>query len=361
MKKNYFMLAAAALMFAACAETDFVNPVPVNEGEAIDFETYANLPTKATNPENSTETTFKDLSTHHSSFKVWGYKNVATDYVFDGVVITHDGSEWNYQNTSDKKYWDKAATTYEFYAAAPNIAGWELQEKTAAQHDNYFTIDNVELKDETLASTSFVESLAGLTSNKDLMIANPNSVDHADFGNAVQFEFYHILSRLNITVKKQSTLTHKVVLTSISVKDLLNIANFDESKIVITTAGSTERWTKTTNKGNLTGNALSEVTTSAQHVLQSLVIPQNVAYQNVNRDGSSVETAPYLYIEYTINGEPFNATYNLANAFGLTADGNIPFNEGWQNNLNITIDAAEIKFAANAFIWAKSDKDLPID
>ncbi|MBO5834941.1 MAG: fimbrillin family protein [Bacteroidales bacterium] len=360
MKKNYFMLAAAALMFAACAETDFVNPVPVNEGEAIGFETFANLPTKATtNPENSTVTTFNDLSTHHKTFKVWGYKNVATDYVFDGVVITHDGS-WNYQNASDKKYWDKAATTYEFYAAAPNIAGWELQEKTAAQDDNYFTIDNVELKDETLASTSFVESLAGLTSNKDLMIANPNSVDQGEFGNNVQFEFYHILSRLNITVKKESTLTDDVVLTYISVKDLLNIANFDESK-TITTAGSTERWTKTANKGNLTGNALAEVSDEAKHVLQSLVIPQNVAYQKVNRDGSTVETAPYLYIEYTINGEPFNATYNLANAFGLIADGNIPFNEGWQNNLNITIDAAEIKFAANAFVWKSSDKGFGIE
>lgn len=359
MKKNYFMLAAAALMFAACAETDFVNPVPVNEGEVIGFETFANLPTKAT-PENSTATKVKDLSTHHGSFIVWGYKNVATDYVFDGVVITHSGTAWNYADANDKKYWDKAATTYEFYAAAPANAGWELQEKTAAQNDNFFTIENVELKDETLTSTSFVDSLKDLATNEDLMIANPNKVVKAKFGENVQFEFYHILSRLNITVKKQSTLTHKVVLTSISVKDLLNIANFDESK-TITTDGSTERWTKTTNKGNLTGNALSEVSTSAQHVLQSLVIPQNVAYQKVERDGSTEETAPYLYIEYTINGEPFKATYNLANAFGLTADGNIPFNEGWQNNLNITIDAAEITFAANAFVWADSDKDLPIN
>ncbi|MBO5718988.1 MAG: fimbrillin family protein [Bacteroidales bacterium] len=360
MKKNYFMLAAAALMFAACAETDFVNPVHVNEGEVIGFETFANLPTKA-NPENSTATDVNDLSTHHGSFIVWGYKNVATDYVFDGVVITHNGTAWNYEDASDKKYWDKAATSYEFYAAAPNIAGWELQEETAAQDDNYFTIDNVELKDETLASTSFVESLAGLTSNKDLMIANPNNVVKAKFGENVQFEFYHILSRLNITVQKKSTLTDDVVLTSISVKDLLNIANFDESKTAITTDGSTERWTKTANKGNLTGNALAEVTDSPKHVLQSLVIPQNVAYQEVNRDGSTVETAPYLYIEYTINGEPFNATYNLANAFGLNAVGNIPFNEGWQNNLNITIDAAEIKFAANAFVWKSSDKGFGIE
>lgn len=354
------MLAAAALMFAACAQFDTVNDVPESEPQAIGFDTFANLPTKA-NPENSTVTDVTDdLSIHHESFKVWGYKNVATDYVFDGVVITHNGTAWNYADDDDKKYWDKAATTYEFYAAAPDNAGWVLQEKTAAQDDNRFTIDNVELKDETLASKTFVESLKDLPTNEDLMIANPNSVAKAKFGEKVQFEFYHILSRLNITVNKKSTLTDMVVLESISVKDLLNTANFDESK-PITTAGSTERWTKTADKGNLTGNALPEVTTSAQHVLQSLVIPQNVAYQNVNRDGSTVETAPYLYIEYTINGEPFNATYNLANAFGLTADGNIPFNEGWQNNLNITIDAAEITFAANAFVWANSGEDLNID
>lgn len=346
MKKNYFMLAATTMMLAACAQTDVVNEIAVEETpQAIGFETFANKQTRA---ENSYETETLGLEKHHDNFKVWGYKNTTTAYVFDGVTVTAAATEgeWTYSPT---KYWDKAANTYEFYAASPADAAWVLNENTTAQDDNYFIIGSYELKDETHSSTVYQESFKTLTKNKDLLIASPEKVLEYQILGAekVDFEFNHILSRLNITVKKDAALP-EVELKSISVKGLVNIAGFSE-KVAANAAGSNTRWTKTENTYNLTGNALATVGTDALYVLQSLVIPQDAAYEDIDRDGTSEEKKPYLYIEYTIGGEPFNATYNLANAFGVATQ--VAFNEGWQNTLNITIDADAIVFDANTYLW----------
>ncbi len=343
-------MAAAATMFAACSQNEVLNEVQVqDEAQAIGFSTYAG---KVTRAENSYETEVQGLSNHHESFIVWGYKNTTTDYVFKAVPVTYQSTAqstaWTYSPT---KYWDKAAKTYEFYAAAPNNGVWVLKQRTDAQNDDYFTYSNLELKDETHSSTAYQESFKTLTQNKDLMIASPKQVvQYQILGHEkVKFDFNHILSRLNITVKKDGSLAGEdVVLGSIFVKELINIASFSEETAAVA-GGTTARWTKTDNKYNLTGNGLASVTDAPLYVLQSLVIPQTAAYQDVDRDGSTIETAPYLYLEYTIGGEPFKATYNLANAFGVTSE--VAFNEGWQNTLNITLKADKIEFEAEVFNW----------
>ena len=346
MRKSYFLMAAAATMFAACSQSDVLNEVQVqDEAQAIGFSTYAG---KVTRAENSYETLTDGLNAHHESFIVWGYKNTTTAYVFNSIGVNYQGGTWAYSPT---KYWDKAAKTYEFYAAAPNNGNWVLNTRTDAQNDDYFTYANLELKDETHSSTAYQESFKTLTGNTDLMIASPKKVLQYQILGAekVTFDFNHILSRLNITVRKDANLNGEdVELQSISVKGLVNIASFSEETEAVA-AGTTERWTKTDNTYTLTGNGLNPVTTNSMFVLQSLVIPQEVAYEDVDRDGSTVESHPYIYLEYTIGGEPFNATYNLANAFAK-AD-KVAFNEGWQNTLNITINAEKIVFDAVVFNW----------
>ena len=353
MKKNFFMLAATAALFAACAETELVNEVNV-EGtqQEIGFSTFAN---KVTRAENSTESTVNGLEGHHADFDVWAYKNTMNPgYVFKDVVVSYQSAsdKWQYEGL---KYWDKAANTYYFYAAAPSRVDWILNQNDAAkQEDDYFTFANFVLENRTLTSTSYVQSLKDAT-NQDLMIASPEKVEEAAILSAatVQLDFNHILSRLNITVAKSATLADEAVaLTSISVNNLPNAGSFDESLADVNQNATVARWTLTGDKGYITGNKLAAVSTTSAYVIQSLVIPQNVAYQAIDRDGTNNKTtvAPYLYIEYTIGGEPFNASYNLANAFGSTANP-VAFNEGWQNTLNITLDAATIVFDAVTFEW----------
>lgn len=359
MKKNFFMLAATAALFAACAETDLVNEVNVeSNSQEIGFSTYAG---KVTRAENSTVTETLGLEDHHGTFAVWAYKNTMKPYVFNYVKVTKEGNAWTY---SPAKYWDKAANTYEFYAASPYRADWVLNVSTDAQNDDYFTLASFTLDDKTIADTEYVESFNGVT-NQDLMIASPEKIEkdaivaHQD----VQLDFNHILSRLNVTVARGSNIAANdvVKLKSISIKNLPNSGSFTEKAIDV--ASSTERWELTGVEGNITGKALEEVKDEPSYVIQSLVIPQNANYEKVDRDllNNTTFTAPYLYIEYSIGSEPFSATYNLANAFGKTDAGQyVSFYEGWQNTLNITLDAYAIVFDAVTFKWAVDAVKNPV-
>ena len=48
MKKNYFMLAVAAMMFAACSETDLMSEMgEMEKAQEISFESFANKTTRA--------------------------------------------------------------------------------------------------------------------------------------------------------------------------------------------------------------------------------------------------------------------------------------------------------------------------
>lgn len=375
MKKQYFLMAMAATMFAACSQTEVIDEVVDNSTpKAIGFSTYVNGQTRA---ENSNQGYTWDLEDHHNNFKVWAYKNVADAKVFDGDVVTYTIAssdpltyEWKYTNT---RYWDKAATTYQFYAAAPNRNDWHLNMNTGDQKDDYFTLASFELKGDNANKNGFsdrIESFKGILENDiDLMIAAEEEVSNSNFGNDVELNFIHILSRLNITVKKDSHVTDNVHLVKLDVVDLKNIGNFNEDNITGTLAdGITSRWNPADNYTTITYDKNEVVKTNAKYAVQALVIPQDAGFEDVNLDGKGMAATPkpYIRIEYTItptgsgaNKETFVAYYNLANAFGETTA--IAFNEGWQNTLNITIYPTAIKFDANTAPWGEKNKDLTIE
>lgn len=376
MKKQYFMMAIAATMFAACSQTEVIDEVVDNSTpKAIGFTTYAEGQTRA---ENSGQGYTWDLEDHHTTFKVWAYKNVADAKVFDGDVVTYTKTssdpltyEWEYTNT---RYWDKAASWYEFYAAAPENFSWVLNENTTNKADDYFTLANYELKGDNLNKDGFSaynNSFKNLPNDIDLMIADEKKVENAYFYGDVHLEFIHILSRLNITVNKDSRVTDNVNLVKLDVVDLKNIGNFNENDITGTLKdGITSRWTAADNYTTITYDKNQIVETTAKHAIQALVIPQvaEVTTNAVKLDGSNItdEKKPYIRIEYTItpaggNAETFVAYYNLATAFTNSAPTNIAFNEGWQNTLNITIAPTAITFDANVAPWGENNKDLPIE
>ncbi|MBR6630082.1 MAG: fimbrillin family protein [Bacteroidaceae bacterium] len=366
MKKNYFMLAAATMMLAACAETELVNEVnTVAEPQAIGFETFAN---KATRAENSSALYSWELHAHHESFDVWGYKSVSDNFVFTDEVVTYT-TDWGYTGLV---YWDKAASSYEFYAAAPSSAIWEINSNVATNHaDDYFTVSNYEVNPNNAAKAGshvYENSFDGVTGAEDLMIASPKNVPSSEFGQKVQLNFNHILSRFNVTVSKDATLTSQtVVMKSLVFYNINHHGTFKENTVPTppaTLAGGThERWTLnnvTTTYAALTEEVLAVAPASPavpEYMLQSLVMPQLAAVETVNLDGTSTGLEePYFTIVYTItdngNTEEFSASYNLAAAFGITGTGKLAFNEGWQNTLNINIKPAAISFTGNVALWA---------
>ena len=373
MKKNYFMLALATTMMAACANNDLVEDVLQQETpQAIEFETFANKQTRGVTAENSSAEYTDDLYSHHTTFDVWGYKSVQSDYVFDAKVVNNtDGNGWTYTGLA---YWDKAASFYEFYASAPTNVGFTLNKNDVdKKDDDYFEITaNHSVKDHTINDDAYVASFKGITNAVDLMIADKKNVPLSEFkvaGYSVQLSFIHILSRLNITVAKDATElpTQTVVLKSLELHNVNNTGTFDENKTLsegkTLNSGTHERWTTTSDVLTYNGRTNVELDSNAKHILQSLIMPQTAGVETVALDGKTSDLKePYFTIVYTItdndNIELFSASYNLARAFG-NAISPLPFNEGWQNTLNITIKPSAITFTGNVATWGTTSTKNP--
>ena len=236
--------------------------------------------------------------------------------------------------------------------------------------------------------------------------------------------FDHILSRLNVTValKAGGTIAtlnsdtddnNKVVvkvtnfeITGVSLK---NKGSFNEGVTLAEgelAAGTTKRWGSFNNNTFTSGNlAIAENTTynlpgadisdkvldatTPLYIAQYLIIPQAITSEVLDRAAPALPNTtyytatdeevtagtkqvgdvktgalaahPYLKIDYTIGDEPYTAYYNLANAFGKTAGQTLDFCEGWQNTLNIKIDADAIVFDAEVYEWTdKVNPDVTI-
>ena len=375
MKKSYLMIAAAATLFAACASNEIKNDVKNFAESPIDFSTFT---TKQTKAENSGETGTTSLSGHHTTFKVWGAKvadgtHQAVYAANDPGTVTFESSAWS---ASPKKFWDKSATNYYFYAAAPASQSWgftftsqsDMSDGTITLADYTLAGNNIRTAASTTATASWISNTGA---DRDLMIASPCPVARNAYNKAnpdvVNLEFNHILSRLNVLVQKgTNTQNSTVSLMELKVYGMMNKGSFNEKPNNLTSAqleaGTIARWATPVVDGTYVPSAitLNGVTTTPQYVLETLIIPQNVEYQEIDASGSSTETEPYVYIKYSIDGEEFFGYYNLAAAFNATADDAgtpedesiVPFNEGWQNNLTITINPAEIEFDAEVFNWA---------
>ena len=360
MKKSFLLLATAAL-FAACA-SDSVRENIAEDQVEIGFSTYIQKPV-ASKADNSNAETLKDLEAYHQNFVVNGFKTVATTetQVFANQLVTYADSKWGYSPVS---YWDKSATSYSFYAAAPQNASWGFD-----KNGKYYTFSGFVASGKSLAlATLDAPKADAVFGEEDLMIATDIPAYNTFTGDAVNFTFNHILSRFNIAISTSIT-DGTVTLTSLTVNGMKNKGSFDENLDAASTAGSTARWNNLAVDGTYAITAVKDasnnnvvVNAKKQFVYQGLVIPQTAAYESINLDGTSNETAPYLNIQYTIttggsNIQSYSYYYNLADLFNGTGTANLSFNEGWQNNLYITIGAAAINFDAQVYEWATQEPE----
>lgn len=370
MKKNYFMLAAATMLFAACAETDVINDINEKENapQAIGFETFVDKATRT--GENTTA-----LNLHHESFKVWGYKMVPEIVTaFDEVTIsynsgsTNNATKWEY---SPLRYWDKTATSYEFYAATPINEDWEIVTTSTTTEgttptitpltaDNYYlTLNDFTLVDHDATDQgdrgNEVYYFNDSDIDKDLMVATSQTKNEL-----VDFTFSHILSRLDVTVVKDEDFTETITVTEFQVCNLFGKGNYTQK--------ATPTW-ETIDDSYITYNtgADCEVSGDEKYLLQSLIIPQTATHALIKTDGSDKGNNPYIWIQYTIQDktvanstpETFNAYYNLADVFG---DEDLAITEGYRYTLGITISPNAIEFNGNVTNWvSQSANDIEIE
>lgn len=145
--KKYIFLAVSALTLASCQTDDFLGDTPGNNPsyaqKAISFGgTTGKISRAELNGADAAEKL-------HNSFIVYGTKTVGenstTQTVFNQYTVSYDATKgWTYENTDlnqSTKYWDYAASKYDFYAFS--LAGNEndiIVEKVENQKNPTFTL-----------------------------------------------------------------------------------------------------------------------------------------------------------------------------------------------------------------------------
>lgn len=350
MRKYFILIATSVISFIGCSDNDIVkrDVIESNDGDPIAFTSYTQPATKA---ENSTQTAVWDFFNHHTTFQVWGFKNTAeiAKPVFNGQNVTvaeatSPATGYTYTNEVIR-FWDKAATKYEFYAAAPQFAENDADKWTfvapsnaTTQADGYFTtssnLNGANLQEVT-PSVTLYNSFKSAVNNKrdyDKVIASP--CHWTQIGQTVELHFNHILSKLNVSILKSSDLADWTVkIKSFEVHNLYKQGTFNENLATADQSAMITRWGTTqtnrelvyTAKADVAGWTLSNVENETGdngkylYIIESLVIPQNAGYQVIALDGNARDAVYYTRDEYNeLNGTEF--ANDAAYTSGTTAE-----------------------------------------
>jgi hypothetical protein len=428
MKKSYLMISAAAIIFAGCSSNDSFKEIDTQD-TPIAFRSYTQPNTKAT--ENNDKSYAWDLEDHHSTFVVSGFRTVTGEddtWVFQDQTISWQDTDndnvndaWDY---TPHRFWERRATSYTFYAAAPDITEgsgnslthkWVLNKNAStesgynSEYTNdtwYYTYTGFSLTDHdategdaTDSGDNYIASFATAAPEKDLMIAE--KCNWTTIGTTVNLHFIHVLSRLNVLVQRGTKLNPDdvVKIQSFEVCKFKDGGNFVENlyNAVATTPGINTRWTSLSNNTIDYTSSTDIIDPSntrelevkydptaddnetgrddiKQYILQSLVVPQNITFENIDINGklesdhSTAAAQTYLHIKYTIHNdgwtgnktEVFEGYYNLAKAFGATS-GTVSFTEGWQNNLTLIINPDVIDFDPDVSEWGDRNFEYDIE
>ena len=227
MKKSYLMIAAAAALFAACSSNDTFKNIETQES-AITFNQAISKTTRAAIYGSTDALTLKALA-DEGGFVVYGYKTldnwstIAQDlFTVSGqgtrVQSGDNGSTWYY---SPLRFWDKNGK-YNFYAVAPygpsdgatysiNIASI-----TDSENADYSSTSPLNNKKFGFISITGAKS-AKYTNSDDYLVArggaeNQLGSNHVSNNTTVDFEFHHVMAKVDFKLK--STLTSGTIVVS---------------------------------------------------------------------------------------------------------------------------------------------------
>ena len=307
MKKNYFLLAATTMMFAACAQTDLVNEVVTEEApQAIGFEGFANKATRAE---------LDDTGLQNAGFHVWGYKydgtitwddpavdgNQANYFeVFTGTDVTYSEQTWK---PATAKYWDDTKN-YNFYAVAPK----EPAENTYEINNGMIKINNVQYA-ENDNSNDYLVARAGAT-----------EIDGST-KRTVPFVFNHIMAK--VSFKLIASVNKTITVTNLSMSGWsAATGTFTQSLTETPTTRVHGEWSYGTAadgdvqlvpNSSQTSITLDNYNGTAKAVADSyIMVPQTINYTPAA--SGTPEQGLTFTISYVIDGETFTDQVGVVNA-----------------------------------------------
>lgn len=343
--KTYVMGLGWAFLFAGCSNEVLVEEQQHPQEEVqtpIGFATFA---------DKQVRSQATDLEAYHNTLTVYGVKdNVTVQTVFDAVDLTYQAgasspNEWTY---APIRYWDKQAD-YQFIAFAPASApmAYVLHTDGKVTGGHFQTSDSYTLVGQNLQNgTSNEEIYTGFTGGEgkdtDIMLA-PMVPAHGTTKGIVNFNFYHILSKLNVAVKLNASLGGSVVkVKNITITGLKDTGTYTDAAGWSATATDTNYKLQFNNADGVAVNA-----TQALYFLESLVMPQDMA-------GT-------LNMEYTISTGGYEETYYYAQSLTdiFTSD---TFDGESNYTVTFTISPEVITFDAGVSTWATGETvNHPID
>ena len=333
MKRILILAAVAALTASACTKS--FEAVPT-QGSSLGFGTWANVLTKARTAGSSTFVNGDD-------FNVYGFKTIssANTTVFDGDVVSFDGTDWTY---SDLRFWDTNASSYTFYAASP--AGLTA---SADAQTGEFTSNSI--------------TFAG--NDNDILVADKAVVANADFNNLVNLSFNHIASLVDFKVKKHAEIAAATVsVTSFQISDIDNVGSFSVSNTYATDSHPDVTWNATARGMYSNTSGVTSVATLPDDIGtdgSDFLINHLVAMPQSFRTDSNKQT---VTIEYTITsgGDTItnSATFDLKTFDNEDdKDNEDTLIGGWEGGKHytfyITINANAITFSASIADWVTAD------
>ena len=373
MKKQYFMMAIAATMFAACSQTEVIDEVVDNSTpKSIGFNTFVDKSTRA--GVNSTK-----LNDFYPTFNVYGWKstdnkgswqnvfdNVTNEYFEDnvaGTVVYTSGKPSNEWTVTDPfkpawyyegiRYWDKLATDYQFCAYAPIAASSEV----VATSEGVIKIGT-----ETAPITVDGKNLQATPTNaliysgfdKDYMTAVSTEEQEE-----VDLTFTHELAKLNVKVQKDASYksTQALFITTLEILNLKNQGYFVRNATKTwSVSGSSTEGTFAMGAGDM--YLANPETDDKKYVIEQLLLPQGIQKATTASSTAEFDEA-CVHITYTIGTEEFDGYYALNNIFDNAND--YTFEGGNEYTLTITVGPAPIHFTPSVTAWTEgANKDLEV-
>lgn len=199
MKKNLFLLAAAAIVMAGCSKTETVE---MPDSAVIGFgSAYIGNPTQ-------TKAVSTLTTANIDAFYVYGGHDNSLTNTFDGTKVSKSGSTWSY---SPVRYWD-AGKSYNFAAYAPEIPAGK----------------GTVSADEINRRLTFTDYVSGPDNQLDLIYADGVSVTAQQENNGpVSFNFQHLLSMIKFTFKSGFPVDVPVTVSGLKVYGMAAQGTYD--------------------------------------------------------------------------------------------------------------------------------------
>lgn len=328
MKKYLIFVLAAAIATVSCSKSFEVEPA---SGTAVGFGTWANVLTKARTAGSSTFVNGDD-------FNVYGFKTIssANTEVFNGDVVSFDGTDWTYNNL---RFWDPNASSYTFYAVSP--AG--LIASADAQTGEFTS-----------------NSIAFAGNDNDVLVADKTVVPQADFNNPVNLSFNHAASLVDFKVKKHAEIASATVaVTSFQLNNIDNVGTFSVNG-AYTGSHPVVTWNPTARGAYSNTSGVTSMPTLPDNVGtdgSDFLINHLVAMPQTFRTDENIQTVTIEYL-ITSGGDTITntATFNLKTFDNVDDKDNVDdIIGGWEGGKHytfyITINANAIVFTASMTDW----------